>query len=70
MKQSLIHQLLLHEFPKDGGEKLKFDFNGVRIIHSLLRFSPNRCNKVLDGILSLKDYELVAISKDGLASRW
>jgi hypothetical protein len=70
MKESFIHQLLLNEFPNDGGEKLKFDFNGVRIIHSLLRFSPHRCNKVLDGILSLKDYELVAISKDGLASRW
>lgn len=70
VSDSFIHQLLLNKFPEDGGGKHKFDFNGLRIIHSLLRFSPHRCWKVLDCILSLKDSEIVAITKDGLASRW
>lgn len=70
VNDGFIHHLLLDEFPKDEGGKLKFDFNGLRIIHSLLRFSPHRCKKVIDGILSLKDSEIVAISKDGVASRW
>lgn len=68
--QSCINHLLSIDFPEGRGGKLKIDFNGTRIIHNLLRFAPHRCSGVLEGILSLKDYELVAVAKDGLASRW
>jgi Pumilio-family RNA binding repeat len=55
--------------PTQYGDRVAVDIAGTRIVHHMLRFTPDLCKDTIKGLMELAPVEMELLTKDPLASR-